>query len=250
VSLGAKRTGAAGLVAHILATFLLIAFTSMPEASLARGQRVPPMSEVPLPPPRPPDITPATPPKQLAQPDAACARVLAPDHDIAEAAPPVSGPGGCGIAAPVKLEKIVLPDKSQIPLEPAPLIRCAFAQVLVDWLRDDVTPLAQKSGGLMKILASNGYECRDRNNIAGAKLSEHAKGNALDLRGFVMRNGQTIAIDQQTGAHDFLAQLKTSACVRFTTVLGPGSDSFHEHHLHVDIMERQNHYRICQWDVK
>jgi hypothetical protein len=32
-------------------------------------------------------------------------------------------------------------------------------------------------------------------------------------------------------------------------VLGPGSDGYHEDHIHLDLMERRNDYRICQWDV-
>jgi hypothetical protein len=40
-----------------------------------------------------------------------------------------------------------------------------------------------------------------------------------------------------------------SACGRFPTVLGPGSDWYHEDHIHLDLMERRNNYRICQWNV-
>jgi hypothetical protein len=32
-------------------------------------------------------------------------------------------------------------------------------------------------------------------------------------------------------------------------VLGPGSDGYHEDHIHLDLMERRNNYKICQWDV-
>jgi hypothetical protein len=38
-------------------------------------------------------------------------------------------------------------------------------------------------------------------------------------------------------------------CARFTTVLGPGSDWYHEEHIHLDLMERHNNYKICQWNV-
>jgi len=38
-------------------------------------------------------------------------------------------------------------------------------------------------------------------------------------------------------------------CARFTTVLGPGSDGYHEEHIHLDLMERHNNYKICQWNV-
>ena len=40
-----------------------------------------------------------------------------------------------------------------------------------------------------------------------------------------------------------------SVCARFSTVLGPGSDWYHEDHIHLDLMERRNNYRICQWNV-
>ena len=38
-------------------------------------------------------------------------------------------------------------------------------------------------------------------------------------------------------------------CARFPTVLGPGSDWYHEDHIHLDLMERRNNYKICQWNV-
>ena len=44
--------------------------------------------------------------------------------------------------------------------------------------------------------------------------------------------------------------LRESACHRFTTVLGPGSDGQHEGHIHLDLAERRQGYRICQWDVR
>jgi hypothetical protein len=44
--------------------------------------------------------------------------------------------------------------------------------------------------------------------------------------------------------------IRESACGRFTTVLGPGSDGHHEAHIHLDIAERHNGYRICQWEVR
>ena len=44
--------------------------------------------------------------------------------------------------------------------------------------------------------------------------------------------------------------LRESACHRFTTVLGPGSDGHHEGHIHLDVAERRHGYRICEWDVR
>ena len=44
-------------------------------------------------------------------------------------------------------------------------------------------------------------------------------------------------------------KLRDSACARFTTVLGNGADAYHEAHVHIDLMERTNNYKICQWEV-
>jgi hypothetical protein len=33
-------------------------------------------------------------------------------------------------------------------------------------------------------------------------------------------------------------------------VLGPGSDGYHEAHVHVDLAERRSGHRMCQWDVR
>jgi len=40
-----------------------------------------------------------------------------------------------------------------------------------------------------------------------------------------------------------------SVCTRFSTVLGPGSDGYHEDHIHLDLAERRGNYKICQWNV-
>jgi hypothetical protein len=36
----------------------------------------------------------------------------------------------------------------------------------------------------------------------------------------------------------------------FTTVLGPGSDAYHSNHVHIDLQERRDGYRMCQWEVR
>ena len=50
-------------------------------------------------------------------------------------------------------------------------------------------------------------------------------------------------------ARPFREQMRSLACARFTTVLGPGSDSYHSNHIHLDLIERSRGYRICQWNV-
>jgi hypothetical protein len=33
-------------------------------------------------------------------------------------------------------------------------------------------------------------------------------------------------------------------------VLGPGSDGYHEEHIHLDLAERHNGYKLCQWELR
>ena len=94
------------------------------------------------------------------------------------------------------------------------------------------------------------YECRGRNRAIGGKISEHGKGNAIDIRSLTMANGKSYELTDIAVAKEMREQLKASACARFTTVLGPASDGFHENHVHVDLAERRSGYRICQWAVR
>ena len=70
--------------------------------------------------------------------------------------------------------------------------------------------------------------------MVGAKLSEHGKGNAVDVRSFTLADGRVLGLTDMTVAKDLRVALRESACQRFTTVLGPGSDGHHEGHIHLD----------------
>jgi len=122
---------------------------------------------------------------------------------------------------------------------------------VVHWVREDVAPIAASLGApLGGITNFAAYECRGRNRIIGAKISEHGKGNALDVRNVILANGKSYEPTDMQVAKETREKLKASACARFSTVLGPASDGFHENHIHVDIAERRGGYRICQWAVR
>jgi hypothetical protein len=93
------------------------------------------------------------------------------------------------------------------------------------------------------------FECRGRNRVVGAPLSEHGRANALDVRGFKLADGRFIGLTDRTVSREARETVLHSVCTRFTTVLGPGSDGYHEDHIHLDLMERHNNYKICQWNV-
>jgi hypothetical protein len=133
------------------------------------------------------------------------------------------------------------------------VLRCSMAEAIVDWVRDDLAQLAAFNLGsrLRSVRNFAAYHCRGRNNIIGAITSEHGKGNALDVRSITLVNGTTIDPTDPHVSREFRESWKKSVCARFSTVLGPGSDGYHENHIHVDLMERRNGFRaMCQWDIR
>jgi hypothetical protein len=205
----------------------------------------------PLPTPRPADA-PATEPEQAASPPppSACRLALTDAIAIAPSIPDIKGPGECGGEDLVRLEAVVLPDKRRVSLKPAATFRCPMAAAVADWIRTDMAPLAASLGSVISDLDNfDSFDCRGRNGVAGAKLSEHGHANALDVRGLKLANGQSISFTDRTVSRELRESVLHSMCARFPTVLGPGSDGYHEDHIHLDLMERHNNYRICQWNV-
>ena len=202
----------------------------------------------PLPQPRPADAPaeqPASPP-----PPSACRLALTDAIAIAPSIPDIKGPGDCGGEDLVRLEAVVLPDKRRVSLKPAATFRCPMATAVADWIRTDMAPLAASLGSVISDLDNfDSFDCRGRNGVTGAKLSEHGHANALDVRGLKLANGQSISLTDRTVSRELRESVLHSVCARFSTVLGPGSDGYHEEHIHLDLMERHNNYKICQWNV-
>jgi hypothetical protein len=228
-------------------------------------------ASVPLPKPRPanapaiepdkPTVAKQTPPEadkpaaaEQAAPaplaPSACRLALTDAIAIAPSIPDIHGPGGCGGEDLVLLEAVVLPDKRRVAVKPAATLRCAMASEVADWVRTDVAPLAAGLGSTISGLDNfDSYECRGFNRVPGAHLSEHGRANALDVRALSLANGQSISLTDRTVPRELRESVLHSVCARFTTVLGPGSDGYHEDHIHLDLMARHNNYKICQWNV-
>ena len=223
--------------------------------------------KIPLPKPRPAEApaaeTPAAakPPEQD-KPDkpveqaspapqpSACRLALTDEIAIAPSIPDIQGPGGCGGTDLVKLEAIVLPNKHRVAVTPAATLRCSMATAIADWARTDLVPLTEKLGSELSVLDNfDSYECRGFNRVPGAHLSEHGHANALDVRALKLADGRSISLTDRAVSRELRETVLRSVCARFMTVLGPGSDWYHEDHIHLDRMERRNNYRICQWNV-
>jgi len=107
-----------------------------------------------------------------------------------EAIAPIRGRGACGIAQPVRLSSV-----SGVGLSMKPTIDCPTARALNTWVSKGLKPAVGETGGGVKALHIVGsYACRNRNNARSGRLSEHAKGRAIDIRTIALKNGRQITV--------------------------------------------------------
>lgn len=165
--------------------------------------------------------------------------------------PPLVGEGSCGVAPAVRLEA---PAGGKPGLPSRPEISCGLAGLLSTFFRQDLREIARRmlDEDVTEVLTGPGYVCRHRNGNPDAKISEHAKGEALDVTGFVLSSGARVTVADDWGGESreaaFLKAVHSAACGHFTTVLGPEADADHADHFHLDrgCHGRDCTYRICQ----
>ena len=226
-----------------LAALLILAMAGVASAS-------------PLPVPAPREAPAAQPPVPVTRPQTAPA--------ISKAPTPVALPGplicedprlkgtradnvmghlpGCGILNPVKITEV-----AGIRMSTPAMLDCRTARAFANWVSGVAQPSAKRVLGrrIEKMWIMGTYACRTRNNRVGTRVSEHGAGRAIDIGGVWMGDGQRITVLRNWGKGDegtFLAQIRERACGTFTTVLGPGSDRYHNDHLHLDTAYRDNRY--------
>ena len=164
--------------------------------------------------------------------------------------PVIVGPGECGATDAVLMDQVILPDQTKVAVMPPATMRCPMAEAIAHWVRDDVLASLKNQPPLRGLDNYASYDCRGRNNIRAAQLSEHGRADALDVRDFKLADGRELNLTDVNVDKDWRESIRASVCARFSTVLGPGSDGFHEEHIHLDLAERHNNYKICEWDVR
>ena len=135
---------------------------------------------------------------------------------------------------------------------PPATLACPIVSALDRWISASVQPAAQRwfNRPVIEIRQISAYSCRGMNGQAGAHISEHAFGNALDIAAFTLADGRQVTVkDGWRGLPEeqgFLRDVQAAACEQFTTVLAPGSNAYHYDHIHVDLMRRAGDRRICE----
>jgi hypothetical protein len=135
---------------------------------------------------------------------------------------------------------------------PAATLACPMVAALGRFVSDTLQPAAQRWFGqpVVTIKQISAYSCRGMNDNPFAQISEHAFGNALDIAAFTLADGHTITVKNgwrgTPEEQGFLHDVEEGACAMFATVLAPGSNAYHEDHMHLDLMRRSSGRLICQ----
>jgi hypothetical protein len=161
----------------------------------------------------------------------------------------IDGPGTCGADYPIKVAAFATEVTASVGnaqgfkavMKPEATLSCPMVPTLNRWMNEVVQPAAMEWFGqpVSELRSMGTYSCRSRNNRAGAKLSEHAFANAIDIGGFRLADGTIITVKSgwkgDIQSQGFLKTVHRGACNYFKTILGPGSDMFHYDHLHFDL---------------
>ncbi|MCB5408947.1 extensin-like domain-containing protein [Pseudogemmobacter faecipullorum] len=146
-------------------------------------------------------------------------------------APITSKVQGCGLQDGVRVTSV-----SGVRLSMAVTIDCATAKALNRWVESAAQPAYGNQ--IVELKIAGHYVCRPRNNKKGAKVSEHGRGKAVDISGFRLSSGKVLPVLKGFDAK--MRKAHRGACGIFGTTLGPGSDGYHEDHLHFDTASQRN----------
>src|SRR5208282_6416747 len=111
------------------------------------------------------------------------------------------------------LATVMLPDQTKVAVAPPATLRCPMAEQVAHWIREDVAPAAIKLGAPLRGLDNfDSYECRGRNRVRGATLSEHGRADAIDVRLFKLADGRSLTLTDVNVDKAWRETIKASVC--------------------------------------
>ena len=228
--------------AAIIALLLAVAGPWASPASAAQIKRIHPPPPAPVPRPAIPVApAPVPEPEPAIQGDDCLARLSATGAQFEPATQPVVPEAACIVEMPVRLHKLKSAD-GLVELSDQPLLACRTAETFASFTAELFAPLARGVYGekLLSLGTGPGFDCRPRNHAAGAKISAHGKGLAIDIAQFRLAAGPLHSVGEFSDVrdHGFDRAVRAGACGYFHTVLGPGSDPEHARHWHMDLEVR------------
>lgn len=143
---------------------------------------------------------------------------------------------GCGWRNAVRVNEL---GGARVQIEK---LSCPMAAALAMWMEHEVQPAAEELLGTrvtgLKHMGS--YACR---NIVGTKAlkpfrSQHASANAIDVAGFQLADGRTLALLKnwkgESNEAQFFRRIHRRACRYFRVAIGPDFNAAHTSHFHFD----------------
>lgn len=149
----------------------------------------------------------------------------------------------CGLTDAVQVSR------SAVAFNSGFTVTCPLAAAWMLFETHTLQPAAQRHFGqrVTRVRHLGSYACRNVYGRVEGRRSEHATANALDIAGFTLADGTTIALPGNWTPADgrkaaFLREVRDGACEVFRAVLGPDYNEAHRDHFHLDMGQ----YRVCR----
>jgi hypothetical protein len=171
---------------------------------------------------------------RLSRNDQLCRSVLAQAQLRYQPLPDRKNAEGCGLHNAVRVEA------TTARVGEAFALTCRSAVALALWETHVLQPAAQAHFGqpVARLEHFGSYSCRNVYGRETGRRSQHATADALDLAGFVLKDGRRIRVVRDWKAQgsdaEFLREIHDGACSVFDGVLGPDYNEAHRDHFHFD----------------
>ncbi|MGD9805966.1 MAG: extensin family protein [Hyphomicrobiaceae bacterium] len=198
-----------------VATFAAVAVVVPSTAAFAQAQlRGPqwPLTVQDVKPPVPDEASPtsAWSPSEIAEAKARCNAVVTKYSAVIEPIDPIRD-GDCGTPYPVKLTRL-----GKVTLSQPATLNCDMVAAVGDWMKQDVQPAAKRllNQRITGIEVLSSYSCRNAYGRKHTRLSEHARANALDIKGFIFERAGSVEVLADWGMTDREIKAKIAAAER------------------------------------
>jgi hypothetical protein len=172
----------------------------------------------------------------------ACFAAFAASHLPVTPVPDRSSEQGCAIEHAVRLTGSVR------ATPPSPVVTCPLAAAWVLYERNTLQPVARQNLGIevAGVRHFGSYACRNVNHEVAGRRSQHATANAIDIAGFILRDGREVSVARHWSGDGpearFLHAARDGACRWFRGVLSPDYNAAHRDHFHLDM----GSWQVCR----
>jgi hypothetical protein len=128
------------------------------------------------------------------------------------------------------------------------VVSCSLAAAWALFEAHALQPAARAHLGqpVARVIHFGTHACRNVNHRRFGRRSQHATADAIDVAGFVLRDGREISLARDWSSESrearFLRAVRDGACRFFDAVLSPDYNAQHRDHFHFDL----GGFRACR----